>query len=140
LKEEIERTNVAVEQAERAANYEEAARLRYTRLAELDRRLHELEQALETESDQQLLREEVGENDIALVVARWTGIPVTRLLEGEAEKLAHMEERLHERVVGQEQAVTAVSNAVRRSRAGLQDPNRPIGSFIFLGPTGVGKT
>ena len=87
-----------------------------------------------------MLKEEVEEEDIAEVVAKWTGIPVTRLLEGEVEKLIHMEERLHQRVVGQDDALQAVANAIRRARAGLQDPNRPIGSFIFLGPTGVGKT
>src|SRR2546429_5318469 len=87
-----------------------------------------------------MVKEEVDEDDIALVVARWTGIPVSRLMEGEVEKLIHMEERLHERVVGQDQAVEAVANALRRSRAGLSDPNRPIGVFLFLGPTGVGKT
>ena len=87
-----------------------------------------------------MVKEEVDEDDIALVVARWTGIPVSRLIEGETEKLIHMEERLHERVVGQDEAVEAVANALRRARSGLQDPNRPIGSFIFLGPTGVGKT
>ena len=87
-----------------------------------------------------MVKEEVDEDDIAEVVARWTGIPVSRLLEGEVEKLIHMEERLHERVIGQDEAVTAVANALRRARSGLQDPNRPIGSFVFLGPTGVGKT
>src|SRR5690606_39655319 len=91
-------------------------------------------------SSGKLLKEEVDTDDIAEVVSRWTGIPVSRLMEGEIEKLVHMEERLHSRVIGQDEAVEAVSNAIRRARAGLQDPNRPLGSFIFLGPTGVGKT
>src|SRR5207302_11307320 len=102
----------------------------------------ELEAELESraEPETRLVKEEVDEDDVAAVVARWTGIPVDRLLEGETEKLIHMEERLHERVVGQDEAVEAVANALRRARSGLQDPNRPIGSFVFLGPTGVGKT
>src|SRR6185503_2631413 len=99
-----------------------------------DARLQSLQQA------QRMLKEEVDEEDIAEVVAKWTGIPVSRLMEGEIQKLLRMEDRLHQRVVGQEEAIVAVSNAVRRARAGLQDPNRPLGSFIFLGPTGVGKT
>ncbi|GFP35822.1 ATP-dependent Clp protease ATP-binding subunit ClpB, partial [Candidatus Hakubella thermalkaliphila] len=94
----------------------------------------------EVQKGQKMLKEEVDEEDIAEVVSKWTGIPVSRLMEGEIEKLVHMEERLHRRVVGQDQAISSVSNAIRRTRAGLQDPNRPIGSFIFLGPTGVGKT
>jgi ATP-dependent Clp protease ATP-binding subunit ClpB len=112
------------------------AEIRYGILPELEKELAEREQP----SESPMVKEEVDEDDIAAVVASWTGIPVSRLLEGEVEKLIHMEERLHQRVVGQEEAVEAVSNALRRARSGLQDPNRPIGSFIFLGPTGVGKT
>ncbi len=125
------------ERAERDGNYELAARLRYGDIRELEQRLAQLEQHSQ---DQAMLQQEVTEQDIAHIVSRWTGIPVTRLLEGEIEKLIHMEERLHDRVVGQDEAIRAVSNAVRRSRAGLQEHQRPIGSFIFMGPTGVGKT
>jgi len=130
-----------IEQAERRADLEQAARLRYGTLRELDARLTESEKRLKQfQAEGALLKEEVDAEDVAAVVSRWTGIPVSKLLEGEVEKLLHMEERLHQRVVGQDEAVRAISNAVRRSRSGLQDPNRPIGSFIFLGPTGVGKT
>ena len=139
-KEQIERTNVEIEQAERRSDFEAAARLRYSELAELQNRLTTMEAEAREAGAGQLLKEEVSEDDIGEVVARWTGIPVTRLMEGETQKLIQMEERLHERVIGQGEAVSAVSNAIRRSRAGLQDPNRPLGSFIFLGPTGVGKT
>jgi len=140
-KERIEATKLEIEQAERRADLEAAARLRYGTLRELEEQLREQEERLEELSKgQRLLKEEVDAEDIAEVVSRWTGIPVSRLLEGEIEKLVHMEERLHQRVVDQNEAVRAVANAVRRARAGLQDPNRPIGSFIFLGPTGVGKT
>jgi len=140
-KERIEETRVRIEQAERNADLEEAARLRYGTMRELEARLHEQEERLkELQKDFRLLKEEVDSEDVAEVVSKWTGIPVSRLLEGEVEKLLQMESRLHQRVVGQDEAIVAVSNAVRRSRAGLQDPNRPIGSFIFLGPTGVGKT
>jgi ATP-dependent Clp protease ATP-binding subunit ClpB len=138
LKEQIERTHIEIEQAERRADYEAAARLRYTTLAELQAQLDNA--TASGHSGPALLKEEVDEDDIAEVVARWTGIPVSRLMESEMQKLIHMDERLHERVIGQDEAVTAVANAIRRSRAGLSDPNRPIGSFIFLGPTGVGKT
>ncbi len=140
LKEQIEETHNRIEHAERTADYETAARLRYGTLAELTQRLEEAESAPAEEETGRLLKEEVDEDDVAEVVSRWTGIPVARLLEGETEKLIRMEQVLHERVVGQDEAVTAVSNAIRRSRAGLQDPNRPLGSFLFLGPTGVGKT
>jgi len=141
LKEEIDQTETQIEQAERRADLEQAARLRYGTLNELQARLTHAEKHLkELQSDTPLLKEEVDAEEIAEVVANWTGIPVSRLLEGEMQKLMHMEERLHQRVVGQNEAVSVVSNAVRRARAGLQDPNRPIGSFIFLGPTGVGKT
>jgi ATP-dependent Clp protease ATP-binding subunit ClpB len=141
IKEQIEQTRLEIERAERAADLEKVARLRYGTLRELEAKLAEGEARLkELQKDGALLKEEVDAEEIAQIVARWTGIPVARLLEGETEKLIHMEQRLHERVVGQDDAVRVVSNAVRRSRAGLQDPNRPIGSFIFLGPTGVGKT
>ncbi|MCL6429819.1 MAG: ATP-dependent chaperone ClpB [Anaerolineae bacterium] len=140
-KEQIEQTRVQIEDAERRADLERAAKLRYGDLRELESRLAEQEKRLrELQGDSPLLKEEVSEDDVAEVVSRWTGVPVSRLLEGELEKLVRMEERLHQRVVGQDEAVQAVANAVRRARAGLQDPNRPIGSFIFLGPTGVGKT
>ena len=141
VKEQIEGTRLEIERAERAADLEKVARLRYGTLRDLDAQLSEGEARLkELQKDGALLKEEVNAEEIAQIVARWTGIPVSRLLEGETEKLIHMEQRLHERVVGQNEAVGVVSNAVRRARAGLQDPNRPIGSFIFLGPTGVGKT
>jgi ATP-dependent Clp protease ATP-binding subunit ClpB len=140
-KERIEETRIQVEQAERRADLEEAARLRYGTLRELDAQRSQQEQGLRrVQAQGSLLKEEVDAEDVAEIVAKWTGIPVTRLLEGEIEKLVHMEDRLHQRVVGQDEALQAVSNAVRRARAGLQDPGRPIGSFIFLGPTGVGKT
>ncbi|MDX6667287.1 MAG: ATP-dependent Clp protease ATP-binding subunit ClpB [Solirubrobacteraceae bacterium] len=137
IKERLEQAHREVERAEREADLQRAAELRYGEIPELEKRLAELE-AKERETT--FLKEEVDAEDIADVVAKWTGIPVSRLLEGEVEKLIHMEERLHQRVVGQDEAVAAVANALRRSRAGLQDPNRPIGSFLFLGPTGVGKT
>ena len=141
LKEQIEQTRHEIDQAERTSNLEKAARLRYETLRELEGRLAEAEKKLKgIQNDGALLKEEVDADEIASIVARWTGIPISRLMEGETQKLLHMEERLHERVVGQDEAVQVVSNAVRRSRAGLQDPNKPIGSFIFLGPTGVGKT
>ncbi len=141
LKEEIEKVRIQIEQAEREANLEEAARLKYGVLRELEEKLKEAELRLkELQKDGALLKEEVDAEDIAKIVSEWTGIPVAKLLEGEREKLLKMEERLHERVVGQDEAIRAVANAVRRARAGLQDPNRPIGSFIFMGPTGVGKT
>ncbi|HUS71274.1 MAG TPA: AAA family ATPase, partial [Anaerolineae bacterium] len=140
-KESIEQTKLEIEQAERRADLEQAARLRYGRLSELEVELKGSEARLsELQADQRMLKEEVDAEDIADVVSKWTSIPISKLIEGEVEKLLRMEERLHMRVVGQDEAIEAVSNAVRRARAGLQDPNRPIGSFIFLGPTGVGKT
>jgi ATP-dependent Clp protease ATP-binding subunit ClpB len=132
----IDELRMEAERAERAGDLQRVAEIRYGELPALEQELAERE-ASEFEP---MVKEEVDEDDVALVVARWTGIPVSRLLEGETEKLIHMEERLHERVVGQDEAVEAVANALRRARTGLQDPNRPIGSFIFLGPTGVGKT
>jgi ATP-dependent Clp protease ATP-binding subunit ClpB len=138
VRERLEQAHRELERAEREANLEQAARLRHGEIPELQRQLAEREDR--TDGDAGFLREVVDAEDIAEVVARWTKIPVSRLLEGEVEKLIHMEERLHLRVIGQREAVAAVSNALRRSRAGLQDPDRPIGSFLFLGPTGVGKT
>src|SRR6187397_3203749 len=132
----IDELKMEAERAERNGDLERVAEIRYGELPELERELEE-RAAPEVEP---MVKEEVDEDDVAEVVARWTGVPVSRLLEGETEKLIHMEERLHQRVVGQEEAVNAVANALRRARTGLQDPNRPIGSFIFLGPTGVGKT
>jgi ATP-dependent Clp protease ATP-binding subunit ClpB len=141
LKEQIESTRTEIERAERQSDFEKVARLRYGTLRELEGKLVESEKRLKAmQSEGALLKEEVDPEEIATVVSRWTGIPVSRLLEGEMQKLLHMEEGLHQRVVGQDEALRVVSNAVRRARAGLQDPNRPIGSFIFLGPTGVGKT
>ncbi len=138
----LEGANREAERAERDADLEQAAKLRYGEIPELEKEVAEGEGRLAElhGGGESMLTEEVTEEDVAEVVAKWTGIPVTRLMEGEVEKLIHMEERLHERVIGQEEAIEAVSNALRRSRAGLSDPNRPIGSFLFLGPTGVGKT
>jgi ATP-dependent Clp protease ATP-binding subunit ClpB len=141
IKEQIESTRLEIERAERANDLEKVARLRYGTLRELEAKLAESEKRIkELQGQDALLKEEVDAEEIAQIVSRWTGIPVSRLLEGETEKLIHMEERLHERVIGQDEAIRVVSNAVRRARAGLQDPDRPLGSFIFLGPTGVGKT
>jgi ATP-dependent Clp protease ATP-binding subunit ClpB len=138
---EIEQVRHQIEEAQRQYDYRRASELQYGELARLERQLAEQEEQLKGRQDgQQLLKEEVDAEDIAAVVSSWTGIPVSKLLEGEVEKLLQMEARLHERVVGQDEAIGVVASAVRRSRAGLQDPNRPIGSFIFLGPTGVGKT
>ncbi len=140
-KSELESLQVRIDQAERETDYGTAAELKYGTLPELQHRLKEQESALAAlQSSGRLLKEEVDADDVAEIVAAWTGIPVTRLLEGETAKLVRMEERLHERVVGQDEAIQAVSDAVRRARAGLKDPRRPIGSFLFLGPTGVGKT
>ncbi|MGB2955825.1 MAG: ATP-dependent chaperone ClpB [Anaerolineales bacterium] len=141
VKKEIDKTRVEIEKAEREVNLELAARLQYGTLRDLEKQLDEKEGRLkEVQADGALLKEEVDEEEIAGVISRWTGIPISRLMESETQKLIQMEERLHERIVGQDAAIQVVSNAVRRSRAGLQDPDRPIGSFIFMGPTGVGKT
>jgi ATP-dependent Clp protease ATP-binding subunit ClpB len=141
LKEQIDQTRLEIERAQRQQDWERAARLQYSELTRLE---EELRKAEEDQKNQQagkvLLKQEVDAEDIAQVVGKWTGIPVSRLLEGEMEKLIYMEDRIHERLVDQEEAVQAVADAVRRSRTGLQDPNRPMGSFLFLGPTGVGKT
>jgi ATP-dependent Clp protease ATP-binding subunit ClpB len=140
-KEQIGQIQLEMEKAERQFDLEKAARLKYGELPHLVKKMESSEQQLkQIQAEGALLKEEVEAEEIASIVARWTGIPVSRLIEGETQKLIHMEERMHQRVIGQEEAIQAVSNAVRRSRAGLQDPNRPIGSFIFLGPTGVGKT
>jgi ATP-dependent Clp protease ATP-binding subunit ClpB len=136
IKRRIDELKVEADRAERQGELQRVAEIRYGELPELER---ELTSRAEPQAAP-MVKEEVDEDDVAAVVARWTGVPVERLLEGETEKLIHMEERLHERVVGQHEAVEAVANALRRARTGLQDPNRPIGSFIFLGPTGVGKT
>jgi ATP-dependent Clp protease ATP-binding subunit ClpB len=141
LKNQLDQTKTQIEQAQRSYDYNKAAELQYGKLVQLQEQVREEEQALgRLQASGKLLKEEVDADDIAEIVGRWTGIPVSRLLEGEIEKLLHMEERLHARVVGQDEAISAVANAIRRARAGLQDPNRPLGSFIFLGPTGVGKT
>src|SRR5213596_135524 len=133
----IDELRMEFERAERAGDFNRAAEIRHGELPALERELAQRDGA---QPENAMVKEEVDEDDVAAVVARWTGIPVDRLLEGETEKLIHMEERLHQRVVGQEEAVEAVANALRRARTGLQDPNSPIGSFVFLGPTGVGKT
>ncbi|HJN33738.1 MAG TPA: AAA family ATPase, partial [Prochlorococcus sp.] len=143
LKEEIERVQLQVEQAKRSYDLNKAAELEYGTLAGLQKQLTEKETALAQDGDagdKSLLREEVTEDDIAEVIAKWTGIPVAKLVQSEMEKLLGLEKELHQRVIGQEQAVQAVADAIQRSRAGLSDPNRPIASFLFLGPTGVGKT
>jgi ATP-dependent Clp protease ATP-binding subunit ClpB len=141
IKEEQEKLNTEAQLAEREGDLARVAEIRYGKVAELEKRLEETNRKLsELQANSKMLKEEVDDEDIAEVIARWTGIPVTKMLEGEKEKLVHMEERLHKQVIGQNEAVEAVSNAVRRARSGLQDPNRPIGSFIFMGPTGVGKT
>jgi ATP-dependent Clp protease ATP-binding subunit ClpB len=140
-KEEVEQTKIQAEQYERAGDYNKVAELRYGKLVELQKQLDvDHKKLAELQTEGVFLKEEVDEEDVAHIVAKWTGIPVSKMLEGEMQKLVTMETRLSERVIGQDEALTAVANAVRRARAGLQDPNRPIGSFIFLGPTGVGKT
>jgi len=141
IKERIEKTKIESERAEREGDLTKASELRYGKLLELQKSLEaENKKLADVQERRKMLKEEVDEEDIAEVISKWTGVPVSRMLEGEVQKLLQMEERLRLRVVGQDEAITAISNAVRRSRAGIQDPNRPIGSFIFLGPTGVGKT
>ncbi len=140
IKEEIEKTKLAIDQAQRDYDLNRVAELKYGKLAQLERDLVSEEKRLQDQGNMQLIKEEVDEDDIAAVVARWTGVPVAKLLEGEKEKLLHLAEHLHKRVVGQDEAVSSVADAVIRARSGLKDPNRPVGSFIFLGPTGVGKT
>ncbi len=141
LKAQLEEVRAEADRAERAADFAKAAELRYGKAVEIEKQIQAAQARLqELQGGHALLKEEVDEEDIAEIVGRWTGIPVSRLMEGEIAKLIKMEERLHERVIGQDEAVSAVANAVRRNRSGLSDPNRPVGSFIFLGPTGVGKT
>ena len=147
VKERLEQARLEAEKAQRETDYETASKLLYEEIPELERQIAEHESGeasgeglAVSAARASFLKEEVDADDVAEVVARWTGIPVSRLLEGETEKLIHMEDRLHERVIGQDEAIEAVATALRRSRAGLQDPDRPIGSFLFLGPTGVGKT
>ena len=139
LREQIEATKLEIDRASQASDWAKASELKYGRLAELERTLHAKEAALAS-GQSRLLKEEVDEEDIAGIVSRWTGIPVSKLLEGEIQKLLHLEDELHRRVIGQDEAVTAVAEAIVRARSGLGDPNRPLGSFLFLGPTGVGKT
>ncbi len=139
LKEQLEQARLALDAAVRAGDYAKASELQYGRIPQLEKALQDQDGAARPTSTR-MLKLEVDEEDIADVVAKWTNIPVSRLMEGEIQKLLHMEERLHERVIGQDEAITAIANAMRRARAGLQDPNRPLGSFVFLGPTGVGKT
>jgi ATP-dependent Clp protease ATP-binding subunit ClpB len=141
VKEKIESKKTEEQVAERAGDLEKVARIRYGELIDLEKQLSaENDKLVELQRDNKMLKEEVDEEDIAEVVSKWTGVPVSRLIEGEVEKLVHMEERLKKRVIGQNEAVSAVSNAIRRARTGLGDPGRPIGSFLLLGPTGVGKT
>ena len=140
LRSEIENVKFEIEKAERNYDLNKVAELKYGKLMQLEKELEELSKKFEKESGNMLIKEEVDEEDIAEVVAKWTGIPVSKLMQGEMEKLIHLEEHLHKRVVGQDEAVKAVADAIIRARAGIKDPNRPIGSFIFLGPTGVGKT
>src|SRR5437764_8345752 len=141
IKQEIDQARVEAEQATRRGDLTKAAEITYGRIPELERRMRETEQKLATaEGRPQFLKEEVTADDIADVVAKWTGIPVSRMMESERERLTKLDQELAKRVIGQDVAVRAVADAVRRSRAGLQDPNRPIGSFIFLGPTGLGQT
>ncbi len=141
LKEKVDEARNEEQKAERAGNYEKVAEIRYGVIVKLEKQIQEANKNLEElQKQEKMLKEEVDEEDIAQIVSKWTGIPVARMLEGELEKLIYMEDRLHKRVVGQNEAIKLVSNAVRRARSGIQDPNRPLGSFIFLGPTGVGKT
>lgn len=140
VKADIENTKVQIEQAERATDLQKAAELKFGKLIELEKQLKEMEAKISDNKGPRLLKEEIDEEDIAEIIGSWTGIPVTKLLEGEVQKLLRLEEHLHNRVIGQDEAIEVVSNAVRRARTGMKDPNRPIGSFLFLGPTGVGKT
>src|SRR5262245_1392182 len=141
LQEQLEGVKQDVERAQRAGDYAKASELQYSQVPAVDKKIKDIEAKLaEMQRHGHMLKQEVDEEDIAEVVSKWTHIPVSRLMEGEIQKLIHMEERLHKRVIGQDDAINAVSNAIRRARAGLQDPNRPLGSFLFLGPTGVGKT
>ena len=141
LQEALESVKQEVERAQRLGDYTKASELQYARVPQIEKEIKVIDASLaDLQKSGRMLKQEVDEEDIAEVVSKWTHIPVSRLIEGEVQKLIHMEERLHHRVIGQDEAITAVSNAIRRARAGLQDPNRPLGSFLFLGPTGVGKT
>lgn len=140
LREDIEHTNADIAKAERSYDLNKAAELKYGKLPALKKELEEAEAAADDYEKHTLLRDKVTDEEIAKIVGRWTGIPVSKLMEGEREKLLHLDEVLHKRVIGQDEAVQKVSEAILRSRAGIQDPNRPIGSFLFMGPTGVGKT
>ncbi|MEL7227489.1 MAG: AAA family ATPase, partial [Cyanobacteria bacterium J06576_12] len=142
IKEEIDRVNIEIAQAEREYDYNRAAALKYGKLTELQEKVSKAEEQLAESqaSGHTLLREEVTESDIAEIISKWTGIPISKLVQSEMAKLLHLEDELHQRVIGQDEAVTAVADSIQRSRAGLADPNRPTASFIFLGPTGVGKT
>jgi ATP-dependent Clp protease ATP-binding subunit ClpB len=141
LQEELDAIRTDIERAQRAGDYQKASELQYGRVPQIEKQLKTIEAGLaELQKHGRMLKQEVDEEDIAEVVSKWTHIPVSRLMEGEVQKLIRMEERLHQRVIGQDEAITAISNAIRRARAGLQDPHRPLGSFLFLGPTGVGKT
>src|SRR5262249_29947220 len=141
LKEQIDQAHTEEQQAEREGNYARVAEIRYGRLQDLERKLKEANARLEElQQSERMLKEQVDEEDVAKIVSKWTGIPTTKMLESEVQKLVRMEELLARRVVGQDNALKVVANAIRRSRAGLQDRNRPIGVFMFLGPTGVGKT
>ena len=140
LREELEAASAALEKAQREYDLEKAAQLQYGAIPELNKQLEEQEAYAARSKEDNLLRDKVTEEEIARIVERWTGIPVSKLMEGEREKLLHLEDILHRRVVGQDEAVRLVSEAILRSRAGIADPDKPIGSFLFLGPTGVGKT
>src|SRR5205085_9317007 len=140
LKEEQDTLRQEEEKASRAGDWEKAAQLRYGRLSQIEKEIQNAEQELESVKENALLKEEIGEDDIARIVAKWTGIPVTKMMEGEIQKLVQMPERLKDRVVGQDEAIRLGSNAILRNRAGLSDPYRPIGSFLCLRPTGLGKT
>ncbi len=140
LKERIEQLKLEEQTEERKGNLERVAQIRYGELRQAEAELQKLNAQMDGKGQTRMLKEEVDEEDVARIVSKWTGIPVSKMLEGEVKKLVAMEDRLRQRVIGQDEALERVSNAVRRSRAGLSDPRRPIGSFIFLGPTGVGKT
>src|SRR5690606_17913634 len=139
-KKKIDELKIQAEQAERAGDYETVARIRYESIKQEEEKLQNLEKQMAEEGQNKLVKEAVDSEDIAEVVSKWTGIPVNKMLQSEREKLLHLEDELHKRVIGQEEAIQAVADAIRRSRAGLSDEGKPIGSFMFLGPTGVGKT
>ncbi|MDW8374045.1 MAG: AAA family ATPase, partial [Planctomycetota bacterium] len=140
IKEELEKLKLQMEDARRKGDWQRMSEIQYGRIPQLEAQLKKAEKAGGAAEKPKLLRTQVGAEEIAEVVSRWTGIPVSKMMQGEREKLIHLEERLHQRIVGQDEAVRLVADAIRRSRSGLADPNRPYGSFLFLGPTGVGKT